>query len=128
MPFVTVLVENCSYFYTLQGNGSSEKEAARRIIAVTRSAGFPDDDDDEPAPRRRRAAAPAAVATPAAAALVPEEEPPAATAQAIAEAGINMRGLSGTALGRRCAIYLAFDNGADLEKARRILKKALAGK
>ena len=48
-------------------------------------------------------------------------------AGAVADAGINMRGLSGTALGRRCAIYLAFDSAADVEKARRILKRALTG-
>ena len=47
---------------------------------------------------------------------------------AVADAGINMRGLSGTALGRRCAIYLAFDTGADAEKARRILTRDFAGK
>ena len=46
----------------------------------------------------------------------------------VAEAGINMRGLSGTALGRRCAVYLAFDSRADAEKARRILKIAFARK
>ncbi len=46
---------------------------------------------------------------------------------AVADAGINMRGLSGTALGQRCAIYLAFDSAADVEKARRILKRALTG-
>ena len=45
----------------------------------------------------------------------------------VADAGINMRGLSGTALGRRCAIYLAFDTGADAEKARRILKRTFGG-
>ena len=48
--------------------------------------------------------------------------------RAVADAGINMRGMSGTGLGRRCAIYLSFDNTADTEKARRILQKALAGK
>ena len=44
----------------------------------------------------------------------------------VADAGINMRGLSGTALGRRCAVYLAFDNNADANKAHRILKQALS--
>lgn len=48
--------------------------------------------------------------------------------RAVADAGINMRGLSGTALGRRCAIYLAFDSSVHAEKARRALKKALTGK
>ncbi len=49
-------------------------------------------------------------------------------AGAVADAGINMRGLSGTALGQRCAIYLAFDSSADAEKARRILERAFTGK
>ena len=48
--------------------------------------------------------------------------------RAVADAGINMRGMSGTGLGRRCAIYLSFDNSEDTEKARRILKKALTNK
>lgn len=42
----------------------------------------------------------------------------------VADAGISMRGLSGTAFGRRCAIYLAFDSSADADKARRLLKQA----
>ena len=41
--------------------------------------------------------------------------------RAVADAGINMRGLSGTALGRRCVIFLAFDSGADATRARRVL-------
>ncbi len=48
--------------------------------------------------------------------------------RAIAEAGINMRGMSGTALGRRCAIYVSFDCGTDAERARRVLRKALNSK
>lgn len=48
--------------------------------------------------------------------------------QAIAEAGINMRGLSAAALGRRCVTYFAFDTDADAKKASRILRKAFAGK
>ena len=52
----------------------------------------------------------------------------AAITRAVADAGINMRGMSGTGLGRRCAIYLSFDNSADTEKARRVLKKALMSK
>lgn len=47
---------------------------------------------------------------------------------AIAEADINMRGMSGTALGRRCAIYVSFDNNADAEQARRVLKRVLNSK
>ena len=45
--------------------------------------------------------------------------------RAIAEAGINMRGMSGTALGRRCAIYISFDNSTDADRARRVLRDAL---
>jgi hypothetical protein len=48
--------------------------------------------------------------------------------QAIAGAGINMRGLSAAALGRRSVTYLAFDTDADAKKASQILKKALGGK
>ena len=43
--------------------------------------------------------------------------------RALADAGVNMRGLSGTGLGRRCALYIALDSSADAEKARRVLKK-----
>jgi hypothetical protein len=46
--------------------------------------------------------------------------------RAVADAGINMRGLSGCGLGRRCAFYLAFDSKEDAGKARRVLKKAFA--
>ena len=52
----------------------------------------------------------------------------AAITHTVAEASINMRGLSGAGLGRRCAIYLSFDNSAETEKARRILKKTLVDK
>lgn len=44
---------------------------------------------------------------------------------AIAEAGINLRGVSGAALGRRAVTYFAFDSGADADSAARALKKAL---
>ena len=43
-------------------------------------------------------------------------------------AGINMRGLSAAALGRRCVTYFAFDTEADAKNASRILKKSFAGK
>ena len=46
----------------------------------------------------------------------------------VAEAGINMRGLSAMALGRRFVVYLAFDNGRDANTANRLLNKAFAGK
>ena len=44
---------------------------------------------------------------------------------ALAAAGINLRGISAAALGRRAVSYLAFDSAADSEAAVRILKKAL---
>jgi len=44
---------------------------------------------------------------------------------ALAGAGINLRGISAAALGRRAVSYLAFDSAADSETAVRILKKAL---
>ena len=48
--------------------------------------------------------------------------------RSVADAGINMRGLSGTALGRRCAVYLAFDSSEDANKASRVLRNTLRGK
>jgi hypothetical protein len=44
---------------------------------------------------------------------------------ALAGAGINLRGISAAALGRRAVSYLAFDSAADSEAAVRILKKTL---
>ncbi len=43
--------------------------------------------------------------------------------RAIADAGINMRGLSAASFGRRCVMYLAFDSDADATKAREVLKQ-----
>jgi len=48
--------------------------------------------------------------------------------RALGEAGINMRGVSAAALGRRSVTYFAFDTDADAKQAARILKKTLAGK
>ena len=45
--------------------------------------------------------------------------------RALAEAGINMRGLSAAALGRRSVSYFAFDNVEDADNAVKLLKKAL---
>ena len=42
----------------------------------------------------------------------------------VADAGINMRGLSAMVLGRRYVVYLSLDNGADANRAKRILNKA----
>ena len=44
---------------------------------------------------------------------------------ALAGAGINVRGISAAALGRRAVSYLAFDSAADSETAVKILKKTL---
>jgi hypothetical protein len=45
--------------------------------------------------------------------------------QALADAGINLRGISAAALGRRAITYLAFDSAADADTAIRTLKKTL---
>lgn len=44
---------------------------------------------------------------------------------ALAAAGINLRGISAAALGRRAVSYLAFDSAADSDAAVRVLKKTL---
>lgn len=44
---------------------------------------------------------------------------------ALADAGINMRGISAAAIGRKCIFYLAFDSQRDATKAHRVLSKAL---
>ncbi len=40
----------------------------------------------------------------------------------LADAGINLRGLSGAAIGNRTIFHLAFDSSDDASKAKRILK------
>ena len=45
--------------------------------------------------------------------------------QALADAGINLRGISAAAIGRRTVTYFAFDSAADADIAIRVLKKAL---
>ena len=52
----------------------------------------------------------------------------AAITGALGEAGINMRGLSAVAVGRKSVCYVALDSKKDTTKAVRILKKALAGR
>jgi hypothetical protein len=47
---------------------------------------------------------------------------------AIAEAGINLRGLSAAALGGRFAAYLAFDSSEDADKAAKALRAAGAAR
>jgi hypothetical protein len=44
---------------------------------------------------------------------------------ALGAAGINLRGISAAALGRRAVSYFAFDSAADADNAVRILKKTL---
>jgi predicted amino acid-binding ACT domain protein len=43
-------------------------------------------------------------------------------ATAIADAGINLRGVSAAVIGRKFVAYLGFDNAADATKAARALK------
>jgi len=40
----------------------------------------------------------------------------------LADAGINLRGLSGAAIGNRAIFHIAFDSSADASKAKRLLK------
>ena len=42
---------------------------------------------------------------------------------ALAEAGLNLRGLSAASIGRRCVCNLAFDKAADATKAARVIRK-----
>jgi hypothetical protein len=41
----------------------------------------------------------------------------------LADAGINLRGLSAASIGRRAIMHLAFDSTADVNKAMRLLKR-----
>ena len=43
--------------------------------------------------------------------------------QSLAQAGINLRGVSAAAVGPRCVVYLALDSTADATKAARLLKR-----
>lgn len=45
--------------------------------------------------------------------------------RALADAGINLRGVSAAALGRRAVTYFAFDSAVDADNGIRILRKAL---
>ncbi len=45
--------------------------------------------------------------------------------RALAEAGINLRGLSAAALGRKSVAYFAFDSADDAANAMKLLRKAL---
>ena len=42
---------------------------------------------------------------------------------ALAEAKINLRGLSAAAIGKRCVMHFAFDSAADATQAARVLRK-----
>jgi hypothetical protein len=41
----------------------------------------------------------------------------------LGQAGINLRGLSGAAIGKRAVLHLAFDSAADAGKAARLIKR-----
>jgi predicted amino acid-binding ACT domain protein len=41
---------------------------------------------------------------------------------AVADSGVNLRGVSGTVVGRKFVVYLGFDGNADADKAARALK------
>jgi len=43
--------------------------------------------------------------------------------RAVAEAGVSLRGISATALGKRCAVYLVMDTAKQLSKVSGVLKK-----
>lgn len=45
--------------------------------------------------------------------------------RALADAGINMRGLSAAAIGRKMVVYFAFDSNDDAKKAASVLKKTM---
>jgi hypothetical protein len=45
--------------------------------------------------------------------------------RAVADAGVNVRGLSAASMGRNMIVYLAFDSQADAKKAKSALQKAL---
>ena len=49
-------------------------------------------------------------------------------ANAIADEGINLRGLSAATIGKRCIVYMAFDTVKDVAKGRQVLKKVLPAK
>lgn len=49
----------------------------------------------------------------------------ASISRAVADAGINLRGLSAAAFGRQCVVYFAFDDAAEAKKASQILKKSI---
>jgi hypothetical protein len=47
---------------------------------------------------------------------------------AIADSGVNLRGVSGTVVGRKFVVYLGFDGNADAAKAARVLKALASAK
>ena len=47
---------------------------------------------------------------------------------AIADSGVNLRGVSGTVVGRKFVVYLGFDGNADATKAARALKTLASAK
>lgn len=80
--------------------------------------------------KQKRAAQEAGLATSASLQSVRVEGPDKAglgakMTQALADAGINLRGVSAAALGRRSVSYFAFDSSADADSAVKVLKRAL---
>lgn len=45
--------------------------------------------------------------------------------EAASRAGVNLRGVSAAALGRKSVIYFAFDSSSDAQRTRRIIKRIL---
>lgn len=48
--------------------------------------------------------------------------------QSISSAGINLRGISATAIGKNCTLWIAFDNTKDANKALKLISNALTKK
>ena len=48
--------------------------------------------------------------------------------RAVADQGLNLRGASAAALGKKCVFYLAFEREEDLEAASKIVRKAVKKK
>jgi hypothetical protein len=48
--------------------------------------------------------------------------------RALGDAGINMRGVSASAVGKRSVVYIAFDSSVDAAKGGRLLRSTLARK
>jgi hypothetical protein len=49
----------------------------------------------------------------------------AAISGAVGSSGVNLRGFSGAAIGRRAVFYIAFDSQGDADRARRAIRRRL---